>query len=79
MFKNYRQNNEPAAFRAIRNISECLGPNGDAKNGARQQWLAYCNMLQRKSKIISYRANRFNNVFDGALLVLFHKNDIVDF
>ncbi|CAG2193810.1 unnamed protein product [Mytilus edulis] len=78
-FKNYRQNSEPAAFRAIRTVSECLGPNGDAKNGARQQWLAYCKMLNKKSHINSYRSNRFNNLYDGANYVLIHKNDIIDF
>ena len=79
MFKNYRQNNEPAAFRAIRTVSECLGPNGDEKNGARQQWLSYCEMNNKKSQIISYRANRFNNLYDGARSVLLHRNDIIDF
>ena len=57
---------------------ECLGPNGDENNGARQQWLAYCDMKNKKSLIQSYRGNRFNNIFEEARHIMCHRNDIID-
>jgi len=78
-FSNFKNNSEPPSFRLIRMTCECLGPMGDEKNGARQQWLAYCSMINKKSVVQSYRGNRFNNIFEGARQIMYHKDDIIDF
>ena len=73
------KSSEPPALRLIRMASECLGPRGDEKIGARQQWLTYMINKKKKSQIIGYRSNRFNNLFQGALSIVVHRDDIIDF
>ncbi|KAK6169717.1 hypothetical protein SNE40_020712 [Patella caerulea] len=34
---------------------------------------------KKRSEIISYRSNRFNNLFLGAVSIVVHRNDIIDF
>jgi hypothetical protein len=36
-------------------------------------------LTDKTSKIISYRANRFNNLFSGAETVIDHRDDILSF
>lgn len=56
-----------------------LGPRGDEKSGCRQNWLAFCSSKGKKSLFTSYRANRFNNLFQNASAFLHHRGDIVEF
>ncbi|GFS12830.1 hypothetical protein ElyMa_003121200 [Elysia marginata] len=70
---------EVAADRAIRTAAECLGPRCDEKCGSRAQWLAYCHSHNITSRLTSYRLNRFNNLFENAAAVLYHKAHVVDF
>jgi hypothetical protein len=44
---------------------------------SREDWLAYMKLTDKTSKIISYRANRFNNLFSGAETVIDHRDDIL--
>ena len=67
---------ESAAIRVVRMASEVLGPRGDERNGCRQKWLAFCSNQEKKSLFSSYRSNRFNNLFQNASALLFHKSDI---
>ena len=78
-FSRFKHNSEPSSIRLIRMASEVLGPRGDEKNGARQEWLAYLALKQKSSMIINYRGNRFNNLFTGAVSILNHSEDIIDF
>ncbi|CAC5425463.1 unnamed protein product [Mytilus coruscus] len=75
----FKHNSEPSSIRLIRMGSEVLGPRGDEKNGARQEWLAYLALKQKSSMIINYRGNRFINLFTGAVSILNHSEDIIDF
>ncbi|CAC5378127.1 unnamed protein product [Mytilus coruscus] len=78
-FSRFKHNSEPLSIRLIRMASKVLGPRGDEKNGARQEWLAYLALKQKSSMIINYRGNRFNNLFTGAVSILNHSEDIIDF
>lgn len=56
-----------------------LGPRGDEKSGCREDWLAYCSSVPCKSHIGSFRANRFNNFFQGAAAIYHHRLHICSF
>ena len=56
----------------------CLGPRGDDKNGCRDSWQAYCLMVGRVSSETSFRDNRFNNLFQAAASLHYHRQDIQD-
>ncbi|GFR88921.1 hypothetical protein ElyMa_006111300 [Elysia marginata] len=68
-----------ATVRVVRATSNALGPRGDEKSGCRQEWLAFCALEQQGSRLTSYRSNRFNNTFENAAAVLFHRDDIKNF
>ncbi|KAL8559167.1 hypothetical protein ACOMHN_048414 [Nucella lapillus] len=70
---------EAAAVRYIRMACEVLGPRGDQKSGCRDAWIAYCSMTGRQSVISSFKANRFNNLFQAAAALHFHRPDIIRF
>ena len=55
-----------------------LGPRGDDKNGCRDSWQAYCLMVEKPSTITSFREKRFNNCFEGAASLYYHRQDIDD-
>ncbi|GFN81880.1 hypothetical protein PoB_000838600 [Plakobranchus ocellatus] len=73
VYKSFEKNAESAATRTIRMASECLGPRGDEKSGARKEWLSFCSLKDIQSKFSSYRSNRFNNLFQNATAVLHHR------
>ena len=70
---------ESRAIKTIRRVCELFGPRGDERNGRREDWLAYMKLTDKTSKIISYRANCFNNLFSGAETVIDHRDDILSF
>ena len=70
---------ESGPARYIRLACDVLGPRGDAKNGCRIDWEGYCSKVGKKSNVTSFRANRFNNLFEGAAALCYHRNEIVDF
>ncbi|GFR88386.1 hypothetical protein ElyMa_000768900 [Elysia marginata] len=72
---NFSTATESAALRLIRLAAEVLGPRGDEKSGCRQEWLSFCSSKGIKSTFTSYRANRFNNLFQNAT-ALRHKDTI---
>ena len=65
--------------RYVRLGSDCLGPRGDDKSGCRDYWETYCVMVESESRVTSYRANRFNNLFQAAAALHFHRADIKNF
>ena len=69
---------EAAAVRLVRLACDLLGPRGDLKCGCRDEWLAFCELNNIKSLIPSYRGNRFNAHFQGAAMVLYHKENIIE-
>ena len=78
-FRNFHSS-ESSAARYVRLASDSLGPRGDEKSGCRLQWESYCTeKLSKKSKITSFRMNRFNNFFEGAASLFYHRNDVIDF
>lgn len=78
-FRNFQSASESSVFRYVRLACDCLGPRGDEKNGCRDMWEAYCLMTDRASAITSFRGNRFNNLFEAAAAVHYHRSDILDF
>ena len=76
-FKHWKSGSESAACRFVRTACDVLGPRGDAKNGCRQYWDAFCReKLQKRSRVSSFRMNRFNNFFLGAAALFYHSDDI---
>jgi aubergine-like protein len=76
-FKYWKSGSESAACRFVRTACDVLGPRGDAKNGCRQYWDAFCQeKLNTRSKVTSFRMNRFNNFFQGAAALFYHRSDI---
>ncbi|XP_076447511.1 uncharacterized protein LOC143284579 [Babylonia areolata] len=81
-FSHFKKTSKhPAALRLIRTACDVLGPRGDEKNGCQDDWMAYLSlpMVKKKNTVGSFRANRFNNVFESAAAILHHRQDIVDF
>ncbi|KAK7095511.1 hypothetical protein V1264_006907 [Littorina saxatilis] len=75
----FRRAGECLVYRFIRLACDCLGPRGDDKNGCRDTWLAYCaTIAQRPSTISSFRENRFNNTFQGAASLHYHRQEVQD-
>ena len=70
---------EAAAVHYVRMACEVSGPRGDEKNGCRDAWLAYCMIYGHPSTIQSFKANRFNNLFEAAAALHFHRKSIIDF
>jgi hypothetical protein len=70
---------ESRAVKTIRRVCELFGPRGDERNRRREDWLAYMKLTDKTSKIFSYRANCFNNLFFGAEAVIEHRDDILSF
>ena len=70
---------EAAAVRYIRMACEVLGPRGDEKSGCRDAWIAFCALNEKPSVISSFKANRFNNLFEAAAALTYHRDDIITF
>ncbi|GFO35080.1 hypothetical protein PoB_006158500 [Plakobranchus ocellatus] len=79
VFSNFSNSSESAVCRLVRLTAEVLGPRGDEKSGCREEWLAYCSSLGKKSTFTSFRSNRFNNLFENASAVVFHHKDVFSF
>ena len=58
---------------------EVLGPRGDEKSGCRDAWIAFCALNEKPSVISSFKANRFNNLFEAAAALTYHRDDIITF
>jgi aubergine-like protein len=78
-FKCWSSGGESAVARYIRTACDVMGPRGDNKSGCRDAWEAYCSLKDVNSLIKSYRSNRFNNYFEGAATLHYHRHDIEDF
>lgn len=78
-FGRFSSSTESAAARYIRTACDILGPRGDEKNGCRDAWDAFCSMQDIKSTVTSFRGNRFNNYFQAATSLHYHKDDIINF
>ena len=71
---------EQPVSRYIREACACLGPRGDERFGCREPWQAYCTEIsKRKSEITSFKANRFNNLFQASAALHYHRDDIASF
>ena len=77
-FLNANKKEHPAV-RYIHEACACLGPRGDERFGCRQNWLAYCMLYGTQSAISSFKANRFNNMFQAAGALHYHQRDINSF
>ena len=78
-FKSFKSAGESGPARFVRTACDVLGPRGDEKNGCKSDWDAYCAKSDVKSNVTSFRMNRFNNFFQGAAGLFFHRNHIIDF
>ena len=58
---------------------DTLGPRPDEKNGCHADWMAYCASQEKISQLTSFRANRFNNLFEAAAGIIHHREDIIQF
>lgn len=68
------KNSESATGRLIRTNADVLWPRGDDKSGCRTEWLAFC--IWHQSEITSYRANRFNSLFENTMAIFHHRQHI---
>ena len=79
-FSRFNSSGESSGARYIRTGCDVLGPRGDQKNGCKAQWDAFCSeTLNEPSFITSFRMNRFNNFFQGAAGLYFHRDHISTF
>ena len=65
-----------SVFRYICVGCAILGPHGDDKNGCRDVWQGYSLSVNRPSTITSFHDNRFNNCFQAAASLHYHRHDI---
>ena len=70
---------EHPVLRYIREACACLGPRGDEKFGCRENWLAFCILVDQQSAITSFKSNRFNNLFEASAGLHFNQRDISTF
>ena len=73
------RSSEAAAVRYVRMACEVMGPRGDEKSGCRDAWIAYCSFNSKPSMISSFKANRFNNLFQAGAALFHHRQDIIQF
>ena len=78
-FARFANSTESSVFRLLRTAADVFGPRGDDKSGCRAEWLSYLEGLQVKSRFCSFRTNRFNNIFENASAVIFHRLHIISF
>ena len=79
-FSRFKSSTESAGARYVRTTCDVLGPRGDEKNGCKMDWDAFCKeKLELKSKVTSFRSNRFNNFFQGAASLFYHREHIKEF
>ena len=71
--------NETVPIRVIRAAADIFGPRGDEKSGCRNQWLVFLDSIGVRSKFTSYRANRFNCLFQNAFALCFHRDHVIKF
>ena len=53
-----------------------MGPRGDEKSGCRDSREAFCELQGESSQITSFWTNRFNNFFQGAVGLHYHRSAI---
>ncbi|GFS24279.1 hypothetical protein ElyMa_003411500, partial [Elysia marginata] len=79
-YARFSNSAESSVSRLTRTAAEVMGPRGDDKSGCRSEWLEFLDGFQDvKSRFCSFRANRFNNVFENASAIVFHQHHIVSF
>ena len=79
-FGRFQGSAESACARYVRTACDVLGPRGDEKSGCRMEWESICSeQFQKKSHVTSFRMNRFNNFFQGAAALYYHRHEIQDF
>ena len=71
-FSTWKSGSDSATCHFVCTSYGVFGPRGDAKNGCRQFWVAFCDTLGKKSEITSFRMNRFSNLFLGAATLVYH-------
>ena len=77
-YSRFLTSKETPALRLVRLAAECLGPRGDEKSGAREEWLGHLQSVFEGCIFSSYRTNRFNNVPHNCTALIKHKDDIID-
>ena len=78
-FSSFASSSETSTSRLIRTGCDILGPRGDEKNGCRDSWEAFCSLQDVSSHIASFKGNRFNNYFQAATALHFHRDQVTDF
>ena len=75
-FGHFSNSSETCVSRYLRLACSSLGPRGDEKSGCRDTWEAFCELKGESSQITSFRSNRFNNFFQGAVGLHYHRSAI---
>ncbi|KAJ8273007.1 hypothetical protein GJAV_G00096280 [Gymnothorax javanicus] len=78
-FSSFVNFSESAASRYIRMACDVLSPRAETEHSCRKEWLNFCQMKEKPSKLAVCQSNRFNNYFEGAAGLVHHHADIVDF
>ena len=75
-FGHFSNSSETCVSRYLRLACSSLGPRGDEKSGCRDTWQPFCELQGHSSQITSFRSNRFNNFFQGAVGLHYHRSAI---
>ena len=75
-FGHFSNSSETCVTRYLRLACSSLGPRGDEKSGCRDTWEAFCELQGESSQMTSFRSNRFNNCFQGAVGLHYHRSAI---
>ena len=70
---------ESSVHHLIRLASDLLGPVADERNGIQDKWRSFCYLHHKKSRLISFKDNRFNALFQQSALLIQHMSDIATF
>uniref|UniRef100_W5MQC0 Zgc:109744 n=1 Tax=Lepisosteus oculatus TaxID=7918 RepID=W5MQC0_LEPOC len=78
-FANFVNFTESSSSRYIHMACDVLSHHSEAKHGCREQWLDFCQISGKTSKLTNGRSNRFINYFEGAAGLIHHHSDITTF
>ncbi|KAL4629796.1 hypothetical protein GN956_G17127 [Arapaima gigas] len=79
MFSNFLNFSESAAARYICMACDVLNPPSETRHCCRRQWLNFCEMMQKPSKLALSHSNRFISYYECAASVAHHHEDILKF
>ncbi|KPP77762.1 hypothetical protein Z043_102788, partial [Scleropages formosus] len=78
-FSNFVNFSESASARYIRMACDVLNPTSETRHSCKRQWLIFCQLMEKPSKLAACRSNRFISYYECAASVAHHQEDILKF